>query len=88
MQYVITDIETTGGNPKNSKITEIAMYKVENNQVIDEFITLVNPQTYIPYFIVRLTGINDQMVKNAPTFPEIAKKIIEMAKKCEGVTIY
>jgi DNA polymerase III subunit epsilon len=82
MHYVITDIETTGGNPKNSKITEIAMYKVENNQIIDKFITLVNPQTTIPYFIVRLTGINDQMVKNAPTFPEIAKKIIEFTEGC------
>lgn len=82
MRYVITDIETTGGNPKNSKITEIAMYKIENNQVIDEFVTLVNPQTSIPYFIVRLTGINDQMVKNAPTFPEIAKKIIEFTEGC------
>lgn len=82
MQYVIIDIETTGGNPKNSKITEIAMYKVENNQVIDEFVTLVNPETPIPYFIVRLTGISDQMVRNAPTFPEIAKKIIDFTEGC------
>ena len=82
MQYVIIDIETTGGNPKNSKITEIAMYKVENNQVIDEFVTLVNPEIPIPYFIVRLTGINDQMVRNAPTFPEIAKKIIDFTEGC------
>ncbi|MFN5444442.1 MAG: exonuclease domain-containing protein [Crocinitomicaceae bacterium] len=82
MQYVIIDIETTGGNPKNSKITEIAMYKVENNQVIDEFVTLVNPEIPIPYFIVRLTGISDQMVRNAPTFPEIAKKIIDFTEGC------
>jgi DNA polymerase-3 subunit epsilon len=82
MHYVIIDIETTGGNPKNSKITEIAMYKVENNQVIDEFVTLVNPETPIPYFIVRLTGISDQMVRNAPTFPEIAKKIIDFTEGC------
>lgn len=82
MQYVIIDIETTGGSPKNSKITEIAMYKVQNNQVIDEFVTLVNPEIPIPYFIVRLTGINDEMVKNAPTFPEIAKKIIDFTEGC------
>jgi DNA polymerase-3 subunit epsilon len=82
VRYVIIDIETTGGSPKNSKITEIAMYKVENNQVIDEFVTLVNPEIPIPYFIVRLTGINDQMVQDAPTFPEIAKKIIDFTDNC------
>ena len=82
MRYVIIDIETTGGNPKNSKITEIAIYKMEDDQLIDEFISLVNPEMPIPAFIVKLTGINDRMVENAPTFPEIAKKIIEFTEDC------
>jgi DNA polymerase-3 subunit epsilon len=43
MHYVIVDVETTGGSPKQSKITEIAMYKYDGNQIIDELISLINP---------------------------------------------
>lgn len=82
MQYVIVDIETTGGSPKSSKITEIAIYKHDGQKVIDEFVTLVNPEMKIPEFIVRLTGINDRMVENAPKFYEIAKQIIEFTEGC------
>lgn len=80
MYYVIVDIETTGGSPKSSKVTEIAMYKSDGRQVIDEYVTLVNPEQKIPEFIVRLTGINDKMVETAPKFYEIAKKIIEFTE--------
>lgn len=80
--YAICDIETTGGSPKNSKITEIAIYKHDGVNVIDEFDTLVNPEMPIPPFIVNLTGINDRMVENSPRFFEIAKDIIEFTKDC------
>ena len=82
MHYAICDIETTGGSPKNSKITEIAIYKHDGEKVIDEFDTLVNPEIPIPPFIVNLTGINDRMVENSPRFFEIAKEIIEFTKDC------
>lgn len=82
MHYAIVDIETTGGSPKSSKITEIAIYKHDGMKVIDEFVTLVNPEMVIPQFIVQLTGINDQMVKSAPKFYEIAKEIIEFTQDC------
>ena len=72
MHFVICDIETTGGSPKASKITEIAMYKHDGNNFIDEFVTLINPDMPIPAFIVRLTGISDKMVENAPRFYEVA----------------
>jgi DNA polymerase-3 subunit epsilon len=77
MNFVIVDVETTGGSPKNSKITEIAMYKFNGTEVIDEFSSLVDPEMEIPEFIVRLTGITNDHVKNAPKFYEIAKQIIE-----------
>ena len=48
MHYAIVDIETTGGSPKTSKITEIAIYKHDGDKVIDEFVTLVNPEMNIP----------------------------------------
>jgi DNA polymerase-3 subunit epsilon len=80
--YVIVDIETTGGSPKNSKITEIAMYKHDGIQIIDEYSTLINPEMNIPPFIVKLTGISDGMVSSAPKFFEIAKNIIDFSEGC------
>lgn len=82
MNFVIVDVETTGGSPKNSKITELAMYKYDGEKIIDEFISLVNPEQEIPEFIVRLTGITDAMVENAPKFYEIAKKVLEFTEDC------
>lgn len=82
MNYVIVDIETTGGSPKNSKITEIALFKHDGERIIDHFETLINPEINIPDFIVRLTGINNKMVENAPKFYEVAKKIIEFSERC------
>jgi DNA polymerase-3 subunit epsilon len=82
VHYAIVDIETTGGSPKDSKITEIAIYKHDGTQVIDEFVTLVNPEMRIPEFIVRLTGINDKMVESAPRFYELAKEIVEFTEDC------
>jgi DNA polymerase III epsilon subunit-like protein len=82
VHYAIVDIETTGGSPKDSKITEIAIYKHDGTQVIDKFVTLVNPEMRIPEFIVRLTGINDKMVENAPRFFELAKEIVEFTEGC------
>jgi DNA polymerase III subunit epsilon len=82
MHYVIVDIETTGGSPKQSKITEIAIYKHNGIEVVDQYETLINPEVPIPDFIVNLTGISDQMVEGAPRFYEIAKDIIEFTEGC------
>ncbi|MCE3296083.1 MAG: hypothetical protein K0R65_1797 [Crocinitomicaceae bacterium] len=82
MHYVVVDIETTGGSPKSSKITEIAMYKTDGHTILDEYVTLLDPECPIPEFIVRLTGISDKMVENAPKFFQVAKNIIEFCKDC------
>lgn len=82
MKYAILDIETTGGSPKNEKITEIAIYIHNGEKVIDEFTSLVNPEKNIPYFITGLTGISNEMVANAPKFFEIAKDIVEITTDC------
>ena len=82
MKYAIVDIETTGGAPKSSKITEIAIYKHDGEKIIDEFVTLINPEMPIPPFIVNLTGINDMMVRDSPKFYEIAKDIVEFTADC------
>ena len=51
MPFVIVDVETTGGSPKQSKITEIAMFKFDGTQVTEEYVTLINPEQAIPDFI-------------------------------------
>ncbi|KQC31296.1 exonuclease domain-containing protein [Flagellimonas eckloniae] len=78
--YTIIDIETTGNGIKGNKITEISIFKFDGEQIIDEFTSLVNPLSPIPYFITGLTGIDDQMVQNAPVFSEIANTILEITK--------
>ncbi|MEZ4809417.1 MAG: exonuclease domain-containing protein [Allomuricauda sp.] len=80
--YTIIDIETTGNGIKGNKITEIAIFKFDGSQIVDEFTSLVNPQCPIPYFITGLTGIDDHMVKNAPTFPEVAENILSITENC------
>lgn len=77
MVFAVTDLETTGGSTKSTKITEIAIYLTDGEKIIDEYTTLINPEQNIPPFITRLTGINDEMVKDAPRFFEVAKEIIE-----------
>ncbi len=76
-EFVVFDLETTGAKSPPCRITEIGAYRVKNGQVAEEFQTLVNPETAIPPFITQLTGISDQMVKNAPKFGEIAAKFLD-----------
>jgi DNA polymerase-3 subunit epsilon len=76
--YAVVDIETTGGNNKDGKITEIAIYIFNGQEITDSFISLINPECYIPNFITNLTGISNEMVANAPKFYEIARKIVEI----------
>ncbi|MDF0717096.1 exonuclease domain-containing protein [Muricauda sp. 334s03] len=80
--YTVIDIETTGNGIKGNKITEISIFKYDGAQIVDEFTTLVNPESPIPYFITGLTGIDDQMVQNAPTFQEIAQNILNITEGC------
>jgi len=80
--YAIIDIETTGGKYNEEGITEIAIHKYDGNDVLDSFISLVNPEKEIQPFVVNLTGINSKMLRNAPKFYEIAKRIVEITKDC------
>lgn len=80
--YAIVDIETTGNGYTGSKITEISIFKFDGESIIDEYTTLVNPDTNIPPFITNLTGITNAMVQNAPKFHEIAKKVHEFTEAC------
>ncbi len=80
--YAILDIETTGGQFNEEGITEIAIYKYDGHQIVDQFISLVNPEIPIQPFVVKLTGINNAMLQSAPKFFEVAKRIIEITEDC------
>ncbi|MGL5087191.1 MAG: PolC-type DNA polymerase III, partial [Clostridium sp.] len=76
-EYVVFDIETTGFSPKNNKIIEIGAIKVVNGEAIDMFSAFVYPQCKIPFKITELTGITDEMVREAKLIDEILPKFIE-----------
>lgn len=78
--YAILDIETTGGKFNEEGITEIAIHKFDGQKVVDKFISLVNPEKEIQPFVVKLTGINSKMLRTAPKFYEVAKRIIEITE--------
>jgi DNA polymerase-3 subunit epsilon len=80
--YAILDIETTGGQFNEEGITEIAIYKFDGHEIVDQFISLVNPEIPIQPFVVKLTGINNAMLTSAPKFFEVAKRIIEITDGC------
>ncbi|KIA98463.1 exonuclease [Flavobacterium sp. KMS] len=80
--YAILDIETTGGQFNEEGITEIAIYKFDGHEVVDQFISLVNPEIPIQPFVVKLTGISNAMLRSAPKFFEVAKRIIEITSDC------
>ena len=78
--YAVLDIETTGGKYNEEGITEIAIHKFDGQDVVDKFISLVNPEKEIQPFVVKLTGINSKMLRTAPKFHEVAKRIVEITE--------
>ncbi|MAQ76144.1 MAG: exonuclease [Aquimarina sp.] len=80
--YAIVDIETTGGKYNEEGITEIAIYRFDGQEVVDKFVSLVNPERPIQPFVAKLTGINNEMLRNAPKFYEVAKRIVEITEDC------
>jgi len=78
--YAVIDVETTGLSPKTERLTEIAIVILEDGNIVDEYSTLINPEKKVPYRITQLTGINTQMVQDAPYFYEIAKKVVEITE--------
>jgi DNA polymerase III subunit epsilon len=78
--FVVVDLETTGGSPDGSQITEVGAVKVRGGQVLGEFQTLVRPSTPIPAFISVLTGITNQMVATAPRIDSVLPAFLEFAR--------
>lgn len=82
--YTIIDIEGNGAPFRKESIIEIAIYKYNGHEIVDQFISLVNPESEITPFVQKLTNISSKMVKTAPKFHEIAKRVVEIT---EGTTL-
>lgn len=82
--YAILDIESTGGKYNEEGIMEIAIHRFDGRKVVDKFICLINPEREIQPFVSKLTGINNKMLRSAPKFHEVAKRIVEIT---EGTTL-
>ena len=77
MTYTIIDVETTG---QGNRMTEISIFKYDGQTVIDEFTSLINPESFIPAHITALTGIDNQLVADAPRFEAVAHKILNITE--------
>ena len=76
--YAIVDIETTGGYAASGSITEIAVFIHDGEKMVKKFTTLINPLQIIPRYITALTGIDNEMVKDAPPFDKVAPIIFDL----------
>ena len=85
MKFAVIDIECTGGKFGEERIIDVAVFILESGEVIDQFSSLVNPETGIDPYVTKLTGITNKMVRTAPKFYELAKRIIKITEDCTFV---
>jgi len=78
--YSIIDIESNGAGYRKECIIDIAIYRYDGQKIVDQFISLVNPESDITPFVQKLTSITPKMVKTAPKFHEIAKRVVEITQ--------
>ena len=74
LDFVVVDVEATGAKMPPNRIIELGAYRIRGGRIVDNFVTLVNPEISIPRFVVTLTGITNEMVKQAPLFAEVAPR--------------
>jgi len=84
LPLVVVDVETTGGRPPGDRITEIGAVSLVGGRVVDEWSALVDPGQSIPWFVQRLTGIDDRLVAGAPSFDGVAGEFLSFL----GSTIF
>jgi DNA polymerase-3 subunit epsilon len=84
-KLAFVDIETTGTRSSYDRIIEIGILRVEDNELVNTFQTLINPQSYLPKEITILTGITQDDIEHAPTFRRVKDEIIEILADCTFV---
>jgi DNA polymerase III subunit epsilon len=81
VDFCVIDTETTGGSAEFNRVIDVAVFHYRDGIVLDKFETLINPGVAIPPWITALTGIDDGMVRDAPTFAEIAPRLREVLSR-------
>jgi DNA polymerase-3 subunit epsilon len=84
-KLVFVDVETTGLQAKNNRIIEIGIIRVENNMIVNEIRSFINPKRPIPKEITMMTGITNEDVRYAPTFQELKEAIFAIMQGCTFV---
>ena len=79
-KFAVVDLETTGTRPSRDKITEIAVILMEGQREVSRWSTLVNPECQINTAIQELTGIDNELVSDAPKFYEVARQVVELTE--------
>lgn len=77
LDFVVVDLEATGAKNPPNRVIELGAYRIRQGRIVDNFLTLVNPEIPIPRFVVALTGITNEMVKTAPVFAEVAPQWLD-----------
>ena len=80
VSFVVVDLETTGGSPRDSRITEIGAVRITGGERLGTFQALVNPEEPIPPFIAHLTGIDDRLVRQEPPIEAVLPAFLEFAR--------
>jgi DNA polymerase III epsilon subunit family exonuclease len=81
LDFVVVDVEATGAKTPPNRIIELGAYRIRQGRIVDRFLTLVNPEIPIPRFVMALTGINNEMVRDAPLFAEVAPRWLDFVKE-------
>ena len=80
LDFVVVDVEATGAKTPPNRIIELGAYRIRHGRIVDKFLTLVNPGLPIPRFVIALTGITNEMVRQAPCFSEVAPKWLDFVR--------
>ncbi len=72
LDFVVVDVEATGAKTPPNRLIELGAFRIRGGQIVEKFLSLVNPEIPIPRFVMSLTGISNEMVKSAPVFAEVA----------------
>ena len=77
LDFVVVDVEATGAKTPPNRLIELGAYRIRGGQIVDKFLSLVNPEIPIPRFVMALTGISNEMVRSAPVFSEVAPRWLD-----------
>ena len=77
LDFVVVDVEATGAKTPPNRLIELGAFRIRGGRIVDKFLSLVNPEIPIPRFVASLTGISNDMVKNAPVFAEVAPRWLD-----------